>query len=122
GLVLAGASWFVLLAGAVVVAQVVAAVLLIVGGVRLGTGAGRGALVTGAALELGVCAGYLVHAVTVVAPDAGEPPAAAVVFVAVPVVVAAAATASLVLALRPATTEYLLFTQRRLRRRGTWMG
>jgi hypothetical protein len=81
----AGASWFVLLAWSAVVTQVVAPVLLIAGGVRLGAGAGRGALITGAALEFGVCAGYVVHAV--VAPDADEPTAAAVVFIAVPVVV-----------------------------------
>jgi hypothetical protein len=108
----AGTGWFALLAWSVVVTQVVAAVLLIAGGVRLAVGGGRRALVTGAALELWVCAGYLLHALAVVAPDAGEPPSTAVVFVAVPVVVAAAAVATLFLALRPMTAEYLLFSRR----------
>lgn len=108
----AGTGWFALLAWSVVVTQVVAAVLLIAGGVRLAVGGGRGALTTGAALELWVCAGYLFHALAVVAPDAGEPPSTAVVVVAVPVVVAAAAATALILALHPMTGEYLLFSGR----------
>ncbi|XVS67612.1 hypothetical protein ACQPYE_16635 [Actinosynnema sp. CA-299493] len=114
GVVLAepvGTDWFALLAWSVVLTQVVAAVLLIVGGVRLAIGGGRGALVTGAALEFWVCGGYLLHALTVVAADAGEPPAAAVVFVVTPVLVAAAAASSLLLAMRPMTAEYLLFSR-----------
>ncbi|ROP34815.1 hypothetical protein [Saccharothrix texasensis] len=107
-----GTGWFALLAWSVVVTQVVAAVLSIAGGVRLAVGGGRGALVTGAALELLVCGGYLLHALTVMAPDVGEPPSAAVVFVAVPVAVAATAASALVLALRPMTGEYLLFSPR----------
>lgn len=103
----AGSGWFGLLAWSVVVAQVVAAVLLILGGVRLAAGHGRRALVIGAALELCVCAGYLLHALAVVAPDAGEAPGTAVVFVAVPVVVAAAAAASLFLAMHPMTAEHV---------------
>ncbi|MEU4769434.1 hypothetical protein AB0H12_39950 [Actinosynnema sp. NPDC023794] len=106
-----GTGWFALLAWSVVVTQVAAAVLLIAGGVRLAVGCGRRALVTGAALELWVCTGYLLHALVVVAPDAGEPTNAALVFVAVPVVVAAAAASALFLALRPMTAEYLLLSR-----------
>ncbi|MDQ2583461.1 hypothetical protein [Saccharothrix yanglingensis] len=104
-----GTGWFALVAWSVVVAQVVAAVLLLAGGVRLAIGAGRRALIAGAALELAVCAGYLLHALSAVASATGESPAAAAVFIAVPIVVAAAAGASLLLALRPVTVEYLLF-------------
>lgn len=109
---LAGAGWFALLAWSVVATQVVAAVLLIAGGVRLAVGGGRGALVIGVALELWVCTGYLLHALAVVARDASEPPSAAVVVVAVPIVIAAAAASALFLALCPMTTAYLLFTRR----------
>ncbi|NUT52630.1 MAG: hypothetical protein HOV94_35885 [Saccharothrix sp.] len=107
----AGSGWMMPLAWSVVVAQVVAAVLLIAGGVRLAIGGGRSALVVGVVLEFWVCAGYLLHALVVMAPDAGEPPGTAAVFVAVPVVVAAATATSLVLAMRPMTAEYLLFSR-----------
>lgn len=106
----AGAAWFALLTWSVVVTQVVAAVLLITGGARLATGAGRRALIAGAALELLVCACYLLHALAVVASDTDETPETVAVFITIPVVVAAMTASSLLLALRSTTTEYLIFS------------
>ena len=80
--------------------------------VLVGVGTLIGSVLAGAAMELWVCAGYLFHALAVVAPDADEPSGVVVVFVAIPVVVAVAAVSSLLLAMRPMTAEYLLFSRR----------
>lgn len=105
-------GWVVLLAWSVVAVQVVASVLLTVGGMRLAMGIGRSALVTGAALELLVCGAYLLHALTLIAPDSDNAPEAVVISTAVPVAVATAAASSLLLTLRRTATGYLLLSRR----------
>ena len=91
----------------VAVIQVAAAVLLTAGGARLATGAGRTALVTGGTLQLLICGVYLLYALTEVRQNTTEPPATVVLMTALPVFFATVLAASVVLALRPAATEYL---------------
>jgi hypothetical protein len=103
----AGASWFTVVAWLVAAAQATAAILSIIGAVRLARGAGRTPLVAGAVLHFLVCAAYLLYAQTVVARDTTEPPATVLVFTILPFVFATPSVISLVLALRRDTTEFL---------------
>jgi hypothetical protein len=88
------------------VAQVSTGVLLLVGARRLLTGAGRGLLFAGIAMEFLVCAAYGWYAVAAIA---GDPQDGGVFFLffGVPCGVAAMTTASLFLALRPSARAYV---------------
>jgi hypothetical protein len=92
------ATWFFPLVLTVAVTQLTAAVLLIVGGVRLMRGAGRAVLVAGNVLHLLVCATYVLYALTVVANNSADPPATAVAMAVAPVVFAALPVTSLIMA------------------------
>lgn len=111
GLLLAPAGTFLalLLAWLVMLTQVTAAVLLIVGGGQLMIGISRTTLIVGAALDLLVCAVYLLYALTVLAHDPTEPPHTTTVFATISLVFAVAPTLSLILAMLPITTEYLRY-------------
>jgi hypothetical protein len=91
----------------VAIVQVAAAVLLVAGGARLATGAGRTALVTGGTLQLLICGVYLLYALTEVRQNTTEPPVTVVILTAIPVFFATLLATSVALALRPAATEYL---------------
>lgn len=88
------------------VAQVSTGVLLLDGARRLFTGAGRGMLFAGIAMEFPVCAAYGWYAVAAVA---GDPQDGGVFFIffGVPCGVAVTTAASLSLALRPSATAYV---------------
>lgn len=90
---------FLLLAWLVAIAQVVAAVLLIAGGLRLAMGDGRTVLVVGATLHLLVCGAYVLYARTEVARDTTEGPGIVAIFTAMPFVFAALPAVSLFLVL-----------------------
>lgn len=94
-----GADWFLAVAQLVAVTQVVAATLLIVGGLRLAMGDGRTVLVVGATLHLLVCGAYVLYARTEVAGDTTEGPTTAAIFTAMPFVFAALPAVSLFLVL-----------------------
>lgn len=89
------------------VVQVITGVLLLVGARRFSTGAGRRTLLAGGALEFLVCAVYGWYAVTAVA---GDPQDGGVFFVffGVPCGAAVMTASSLLLALRPSATAYLI--------------
>jgi hypothetical protein len=83
---------------AVAITQVAAGVLLIVGGVRLARGAGRGMLVAGNVSHLLLCAIYVLYALTVVANNSADPPSTVVAMAVAPVVFAALPVTSLIMA------------------------
>jgi hypothetical protein len=100
-------------AAIVFLAQVTGVALLVVGAVRLFLGGGRAALVAGAALELVICAFYLVYPI-VVLPDDPNGNAAEVI---VPAVLGLAVLPVIVLGLAVTgrTAEYLRFIGRETR-------
>jgi hypothetical protein len=97
---------FTVIVWSLAVAQVSTGVLLLVGARRLQTGAGRGILFAGIAMEILVCAAYGWYAVTAVA---GDPQDGGVffLFLGIPCSVAAMTAASLILALRPPATAHV---------------
>jgi len=96
----AGSDLFTAIAAVLAVVQVSAGVLLLVGAGRLLTGAGRGMLLAGGALEFLVCAAYGWYAVAAVAGDPQDG-GLFIVLLGVPCGVAVMTASSLLLALRP---------------------
>lgn len=102
----AGAEWFTVVAAVVAVVQLITAALLIVGGVRLSAGKGRGWLLTGLAFVLLLCGIHWLNAVILVA---GDPDDAGVVpfFMIFPIAMAVITLGSLFLALLPTVGAFL---------------
>lgn len=88
------------------VVQIVTGVLLFVGAGRFSTGAGRGMLFTGSALEFLVCAVYGWYAVEAVAGDLQDGGLFFVYF-GIPCTAAVMTAGSVFLALRPSATAYV---------------
>lgn len=86
--------------------QVSAGVLLIVGGARLATGAGRGVLFWGIALLLVTCAVHARYAVTEVAADRDDA-ALVPILLTIAGVFAAVAVVTLCVTLRPSVARFL---------------
>ncbi len=99
-----GSDLFTAIAAGLAVVQVSAGVLLLAGAWRFSTGAGRGMLFAGGALELLVCAAYGWYAVVAVAGDPQDG-SLFTVFFGVPCVVAVMTVSSLLLALRPGSVQ-----------------
>jgi hypothetical protein len=91
---------------AIAVVQVITGVLLLGGAKRFSTGAGRGMLLVGGALEFLVCAVYGWYAVAEIAGDPQDG-GLFLVFFGVPCGVAVMTAACLFLALRPSATAYV---------------
>jgi hypothetical protein len=98
-----GSDLFTAIAAGLAVVQMSAGVLLLVGAWRFSTGAGRGMLLAGGALEFLVCAAYGWYAVYAVAGDVQDG-GLFIVFIGVPCGVAVMTVSSLLLALRPDPT------------------
>lgn len=97
----------VIIAWLVAGTQLTAAVLLMVGGVRLASGIGRKSVVAGASMLLLVCTAYLYYAVVVVQKNDTEPPSTPILLSAIAVGFTILAVGTLALALSPSATEYL---------------
>lgn len=89
-----------------VLVQVSAGVLLLVGGVRLGVGAGRGVLLLGVALEGVTCVVHVWYVLTSVTSDPDDA-ALAPVLLTIAGVFAALAVVTLCAALRPSVGRFL---------------
>ena len=101
-----GSDRFTVIVSVLAVVQVLTAALLFLGAQRFSTGAGRGTLFAGGALEFVVCAVYGWYAVAAVADDPQDG-GLFFVFFGVPCAVAAVTAASLLLALLPSATAYV---------------
>jgi hypothetical protein len=101
-----GSDLFTVIAAVLSVVQLSAGVLLFAGAGRLSTGAGRGMLFAGGALEFPVCAAYGWYAVEAVAGDPQDG-GLFVVFFGLPCGVAVVTASSLLLALRPSATAFV---------------
>ncbi len=96
----------------VLAAQLVAAVLLIIGTVRIVAGGGRSALIAGAGLDLLVCVLYLVFVAIVLPRNDIATTTTVVVAIALALYLAVLPAIILGLAMSARTAEYLHFTGR----------
>lgn len=92
---------------AVAVIQVTTAALLVAGGARLSTGAGRGVLFCGIAAQFVTCGIHALYAVTVVAANPDEADQLVPVLLTISGSFAAVAVVTLCVALRPSVARFL---------------